>query len=108
MDSSTLRLTVDSRLLAVGQHLHQREQHRLKLTSYSAEDYKPGVPGAEMAQLLGDVSKEENAALSELVLLRDDVATYCRARGKGDSDLQAVDEFNAFGSAKIIASGRGG
>jgi crotonobetainyl-CoA:carnitine CoA-transferase CaiB-like acyl-CoA transferase len=37
--------------------------------------------------------------------LRDDVAAYCRAIGKGDSDLAIVDEFNAFRSAKTITAG---
>jgi hypothetical protein len=105
MDSSILRNTVISRLLAVGQHLRQREQHRLKLTSYSAADYKPGAAGAEMVQLLGAMSTEENLALTELVLLRDDIAAYCRAAGKGDNDLNVVDEFNAFRSARTLISG---
>ena len=35
---------------------------------------------------------EEHLALSDLVLLRDDAAAYCRASGKGDGDLSIVDE----------------
>ncbi len=104
-DSSTLRIMVDSRLLKVGEHLRQREQQRLRLTSYSKADYKPGSAGAEMVQLLDAMAKEENLALSELVVLRDDVAAYGRATGRGDSELHIVDEFHAFRSAKTIACG---
>ncbi len=105
METSGFRVAVDSRLLAVGQHLRQREQHRLELASYSAVDYKPGAAGAEMARLLGDMKKDEISALSDLVLLRDDVAAYCRATGNGNSDLSVVVEFHAFRSAKTIVSG---
>lgn len=96
---------VDSRLRAVGQHLRQREQHRLKLTSYSPADYKPGAADAEMVPLLDAIAKEENLAVSELVLLLDDVRTYSRATGKGHPDLRGVDEFRAFRSAKTVACG---
>ncbi len=102
MDTSRFRVAVDSRLLAVGQHLRERDQHRLKLSSYSAVDYKPEAAGAEMSRLLEGMGKEEALALSDLVLLRDDVAAYCRATGKGDSDLSVVDAFHAFQSAKTI------
>ena len=85
--------------------MRQREQLRLKLTTYSSADYKPGAAGAEIARLLVAISNAENAALSELVLLHDDVAAYCRADGKGDSDLRIVAEFSPFQSAKKIASG---
>lgn len=91
--------------MAACQHLRQREQNRLKLASYSHVDYKPGAAGAEIEQVLDAVYKEENLALAELVFLRDDVAAYCCATGRGDNDLWAVDEFRAFQSAKTIVSG---
>lgn len=104
MDTSSFRDAVDSRLLAVGQHLRQREQHRLKLSSCSVVAYKPEAAGAEMTRLLDGMRQEEALALSDLVLLRDDVAAYCRGTGKGDSDLAVVDAFHALQSAKTIVA----
>ena len=94
---------VNSRLLSVAQHLHQREQHRVQLTSYAGTDYRPGAKaGAEMAQLLGRIQSKENLALAELVLLRDDVQKYCNATGRGGSDFAIADDFRAFQLAKRI------
>lgn len=105
MDSSSFIVRVDSRLQAACQHLRLREQNRLKLTSYSQVDYKPGAVGAEeIERLLNAVMKEEKLSLTELVFLRDEVAAYCRASGT-EKDLRAADEFRAIQSAKTIVSG---
>src|SRR5205085_7366389 len=99
---------IRERLARVALHFEERRRVAAKLSAYSAADRHASrtesLRNSELNRICLRLRAEENSALSELVHLVDNVATYLQIIGQPRAALDSIERFRVFRVAGALVN----